>query len=112
MAYNALSMNGVPTTAFIPCTVRTVFERIALFAFSRKTTTISTFDIHFTPPIIALKLFKMILPKLKKEKSLIDSDITVNIGLNFVFRGGSCLLSNYLPVLEDCQSWNTKDIVL
>jgi hypothetical protein len=55
-------MNGVPTTAFIPCTVRTVFERIALFAFSRKTTTISAFDIHFTPPIIALKLFKMILP--------------------------------------------------
>jgi len=47
-------MNGVPTTAFIPCTVRTFFGRIALFAFSRKTTTISTFDIHFTPPIIVI----------------------------------------------------------
>jgi len=36
-------MNGVPTTAFIPCTVGTFFGRIALFAVSRKTTTISTF---------------------------------------------------------------------
>ena len=61
MAYNALSMNGIPTTAFIPCTVRAFFGRFALFAFSRKTITVSTFDIHFTPLIIVISPF--ILPK-------------------------------------------------
>jgi len=36
-------MNCIPTTAFIPCTIRTILGRFTLFTFCRKTITISAF---------------------------------------------------------------------